>query len=156
MRLIFKQRLFSWFDSYDVYDENENVVFSVAGRMSFGKKLEIYDAAGQYLGELKQKIFSWRPTFEMYLGGSYVGCVSKEYTFLRPKFRIDCNGWRVEGNIFEWDYSIYSETGSLVAMISKQVFNWTDTYVLDIYDSFDAPTVLMVALAIDAEKDNRN
>lgn len=29
MKLIFKQRLFSWLDSYDIYDEQGNVVFTV-------------------------------------------------------------------------------------------------------------------------------
>ena len=29
MRLIFKQRFFSWFDSYDIYDEAGNVVYTV-------------------------------------------------------------------------------------------------------------------------------
>lgn len=24
MRLLFRQRMFSWFDSYDIYDENGN------------------------------------------------------------------------------------------------------------------------------------
>lgn len=31
MRLVFKQRLFSWFDSYDVYDEDGNTVYVVKG-----------------------------------------------------------------------------------------------------------------------------
>mgnify|MGYP000093233609 CR=1 FL=1 len=33
MKLLFKQRLFSWFDSYDIYDEHENTVYTV--RASF-------------------------------------------------------------------------------------------------------------------------
>ena len=32
MKLLFKQRLFSWFDSYDIYDENENTVYVVRTR----------------------------------------------------------------------------------------------------------------------------
>ena len=43
-----------------------------------------------------------------------------------------------------------------MATLQKKIMNWTDTYVLDINDGYDAVTVLMVALAIDAEKDNRN
>lgn len=27
MRMYFKQRMFSWFDSYDIYDENENTLY---------------------------------------------------------------------------------------------------------------------------------
>ena len=29
MKLLFRQRAFSWFDSYDIYDENENTVYVV-------------------------------------------------------------------------------------------------------------------------------
>ena len=29
MKLLFKQRLFSWLDSYDIYDENEQTVYVV-------------------------------------------------------------------------------------------------------------------------------
>ena len=31
MKMLFKQRLFSWFDSYNIYDERENVLFTVDG-----------------------------------------------------------------------------------------------------------------------------
>ena len=36
MRLLFKQRFFSWFDSYDIYDEEGRTVFTVQGRLAWG------------------------------------------------------------------------------------------------------------------------
>ena len=45
MRLLFKQRLFSWFDSYDIFDEEGNTVYTVKGELSWGHRLQIYDAA---------------------------------------------------------------------------------------------------------------
>lgn len=41
MKLLFKQRMFSWFDSYDIYDENENTVYVVKGQLSWGHCLKI-------------------------------------------------------------------------------------------------------------------
>ena len=35
MRLLFKQRLFSWFDSYDIYDEAGNTVYTVEGTLAW-------------------------------------------------------------------------------------------------------------------------
>ena len=32
----FKQRMFSWFDSYDIYDEYGNTLFVVKGQLSWG------------------------------------------------------------------------------------------------------------------------
>ena len=44
MKLLFKQRFFSWLDSYDIYDENENTIYTVEGKLTWGHKLVIYDA----------------------------------------------------------------------------------------------------------------
>ena len=156
MRMLFKQRLFSWFDSYDIYNEFGEVLFQVQGKLSWGKKLEIYDASGRHIGTLLQKVFTFLPTFELYLNNRFVGTIRKNFSFFRPNFEIDCNGWFVEGDWTEWDYCISDSYGSQVACISQQIFNWTDTYVLDVVDSSNAVTVLMIALAIDAEKANRS
>ena len=40
MRLLIKQRVFSWSDTYDIYDENENIRYFV--------KAEVF-ALGRYL-----------------------------------------------------------------------------------------------------------
>ena len=45
MKLLFKQRLFSWFDSYDIYDEAGNTVYVVKGQFSWGHKLAVISDA---------------------------------------------------------------------------------------------------------------
>ena len=156
MRLLFKQRLFSWFDKYDIYDEAGNIVYTVKGELAWGHLLRIYDAQDNVVGTVKERIFTFLPKFEMYVGDSYIGCICKEFTLFKPRFNIDCNGWQVDGNWFEWDYSILDVNRSSVANVSKEPFNWTDTYVIDVYDPKDALCALMVVLAIDAEKCSRN
>ena len=69
MRLLFKQRFFSWLDSYDIYDEAGNTVFSVEGRFGWGHRLQINDAAGNAIAMLQQKVFTLLPCFEMYVEG---------------------------------------------------------------------------------------
>lgn len=156
MKLLFKERMFTWFDSYDVYDEQGNTVFVVKGELSWGHCLRIYDAHGNELGSLQEKIFTFLPKFEMYMGENYVGCISKEFTFFVPAFDIDYNGWHVDGDFFEWDYQILNESGHRVADVSKELFNWTDTYTITVDNPQDALCALMVVLAIDAEKCSRN
>ena len=156
MRLLFKQRFFSWLDSYDIFDENGNTVYTVKGAFSIGHLLKIFDASGNEVGYIKEKMLSWLPKFEMYLGERYVGCISKELTFLRPKYNIDCNGWQVEGDWFEWDYQILNSAGIPIANVSKELWNWTDTYPIDVHNPQDALCALMLVLAIDAEKCSRD
>ncbi|MDE7326705.1 MAG: LURP-one-related family protein [Lachnospiraceae bacterium] len=159
MKLLFRQRIFSWFDSYDIFDENENTVFTVKGQLSFGHCLNIYDASGQYLATVKEKVLTFLPRFELYLaspsGNRYIGCIQKEFSFLRPKFHIDINGWYIEGNFIEWDYQVFDRGGQLIATVNKELFHFSDTYTIDIARPTDVLCALMLVLAIDAEKCSR-
>ena len=85
-------------------------------------------------------------------GENYIGCLEKELGWFKPKYNIDFNGWHVEGDFPGWDYTITKPVGETVATVSKELLQWTDTYVLDIVDPADALHVLMFVLAIDAEK----
>ena len=156
MQLLFKQRFFSWLCSYDVYNTAGETVYTVKGQLAWGHCLKIFDRHGEELGTVQQKILTLLPKFELYSRDCYIGYIQREFSLFTPRYFIDCKGWTVEGDLFEWDYRIYSAQGALVATVSKQLFNWTDTYVLDVQNPEDALYVLMLVLAIDAEKCSRD
>ena len=82
MRLLFRQRFFSWFDSYDIYDERENPVYTVKGQLSWGHCLKIFNRDDREVGTVKEKIFTFLPKFELYENEQYLGCISKEFTWM--------------------------------------------------------------------------
>lgn len=88
----------------------------------------------------------------MFINDCYIGQIKKEFTFLEPVFYLDCNDWQIRGNFLQWDYEIIDNSGLLIGNINKEIFNFTDTYFLDIVDSKNALYVLMIVLAIDAQK----
>lgn len=156
MKLLFQQRMFSWFDSYDIYYENGETAYTVKGQLAWGHCLKIYDPQGREVGTVKERVLTFLPQFEAYLGDRYLGCIRKEFSFFTPRFTIDFRGWQVEGSFLEWDYTVLNGTMETVATVSKELFHWTDTYILDVASPEDALPVLMLALAIDAEKCSRN
>ncbi len=156
MKLLFKQRMFSWFDSYDVYNTFEETVFTVKGKLSWGHCFKIFNASNIEVGTVKQKIISFLPRFEIYNSQGYVGCIKREFTFFRPRYTVDFMGWRVEGSFMEWDYNIIDGNGQTIATVSKELLNWTDTYSIDVYNPDDALFALMLVVAIDAEKCSRD
>lgn len=156
MQLLFKQRFFSWLDSYDIYDENGNVFYTVEGKLAWGHRLEIFDATGNHLGTVKEEIFTFLPRFALYMGEDYIGCIRKEFTFFIPKFTLDCNDWTVNGDFMEWEYSVLDTTGRKIMQASKELFRWTDTYAINVPDPKDALLSLMIVLAIDAAKCSSN
>lgn len=86
MKLLFKQRFFSWFDSYDIYNEDGQVIYQVEGKLSWGHKLVIYDQNGNEVGTVLEKVMTLLPKFEIYKNNEYIGCLSKELSFFTPHY----------------------------------------------------------------------
>ena len=152
MRLLFRQRMFSWFDSYDIYDEAGNTVFVVRGKMSWGHKLEIYDPQDRHVGTVQERVLTFLPKFEMYVNDEYIGQITKELTLFKPVFTLDLNGWIVKGDWLEWEYEVLTPEEERIMTASKEVLRMTDTYSIDVEKSEDVLLSLMIVLAIDAAK----
>ena len=58
--------------------------------------------------------------------------------------------------LWSGDYRVTEACGALVATVRKELFHWTDTYVIDVVNPGDALCVLLLVLAIDAEKCSRD
>ena len=160
-QLLIKQKVFSWTDTYDVYDQSGNPKYYVkADFFSLGHRIHVFDKmTGREVGLIQEKILRIFKEFEVTINGFSQGIIKKQFSILRPRYNIDYKGWRLEGDFVRWNYDVY-EQSRLVAHISKQLFRWGDTYVLDIANDADELPALMVAIAMDAAKcsedDNRN
>lgn len=150
MKLLIKQRVFSWTDTYDVYDENGNAKYFVKAEfLALGHRLHVYDAADREVGVIRQKLMTLLPVFEIEVGGITRGRIEKRFTLFKPRYDVDFNGWRVEGDFMGWEYDVYAGCGAVVH-ISKELFRWGDTYVIDIKNPSDELMGLLLVLAIDA------
>ena len=70
MRLLIKQRVFAWGDTYDVYDEAGNVKYVVKAEIfALGHRLHVYDASGKEVGQISQKLLTLVPRFEISVEG---------------------------------------------------------------------------------------
>ena len=71
MELRIKQRVFSWTDTYDIYDETGKAKYFVKGELfSLGHRIHIYDQqTGMEAGCVAQRLLSLLPTFDIYIGG---------------------------------------------------------------------------------------
>ena len=157
MKLLIKQRIFSWSDSYDVYDENGVARYEVAAELfAFGHQIHVYDKrTGREVGSVHEKLFTFLPRFEIVINGQTQGTISKEFTFFVPKYLVDYRGWDVEGDVMGWDYRV-TQGSRTVMTITKELFRWSDTYVLDCANPADEMPGLLLVLAIDAVNCSKN
>lgn len=150
-RLLIRQKVFSWTDTYDVYDEFGNPKYYVkADFFTIGHRIRVYSrATGEEIGLIQEKVLRIFREFEISFGGYSQGIIKQQFSFFRPKYNLDYKGWHLEGDIMAWSYEIY-EQNRLVVTISKELFHWGDTYVINFANNNDELPALMTAIAMDA------
>ncbi|MGM9680993.1 MAG: LURP-one-related/scramblase family protein [Eubacteriales bacterium] len=150
MQLLIKQRVFSWGDTYDVYDQSGSPKYHVKAEIfTLGHQIHVYRMDGREVGSIHQKLFRFLPAFEVVIDGLVAGSVQKQFSFFRPTYDIDFRGWSAEGNPFGWDYDV-TDGRRTVMHISKELFRWGDTYVLSFDNPADEIPGLLLVIAIDA------
>ena len=153
MRYVMRQKFFTLADDYNITDENGKDVFFVDGKLiSIGHQLSFQDMAQNELAFIKQKIFNWGPTYEIWHQGELEAVVKKElFTFFHCVFHVDEPGHdslTAEGSFTDHEY-VFTRGGRQVAAVSKQWFTFVDTYGVDIADDEDAILILACAVVID-------
>lgn len=153
MSLTIRQRIFALTDTYDICDHTGAVRYYVSAEFfTIGHKIHVFDANMQEIGKIEERIFQFLPKARLIMRGIPVGEISREFTFFKPRYSIDFNGWQVSGDIFGWDYSIVDARGDTVATISKELFRFSDTYTLSLADASNPNNelaALLVAISID-------
>ena len=86
--------------------------------------------------------------FIVSIGGQDIAEIVKEFTFFKPKYRIDGLGWEIDGDFWDHEYEI-KKNGRTIVSLSKEWFTWGDCYELDIENPEDEIVALAVVLAID-------
>lgn len=154
VELYIKQKVFSWGDRFTVMDAAGRDRYVVEGEIfTFGKKLHVYDLSGRELIYIEQELFSLLPRYRVYLDGHEAAEITREFTLLTPRYRIDGPDWEVGGDFFAHEYEIFCGDSS-IASITKEWMTWGDTYALHIVRPEDELTALAVVLAIDAATEN--
>ena len=114
------------FDHFDIWDENENLVYSADREFfNFGKKLIVQDASGRQVAAVQHVPFS-----------------------LPCSYSLDELGWEIEGDFMSLDYEI-TQNGRRVAAISRAFLTLGDRYALEVANPQDALIALCTVLAID-------
>src|SRR3954466_14697029 len=94
MRYVMRQKILAFGDDYTIRDEQGNDMFFVDGKVfTIGQKLSFQDMSGSELAFIKQRLLSWGPTYEVYVGDKMIAEVKKElFTFFSCRFTIDVPG----------------------------------------------------------------
>jgi uncharacterized protein YxjI len=155
---ILKQKMFSFGGSFNVFNVNDRrtPVYKVKGSFQLMGKLDmtLMDlATRQPIVRIKKGMeFFSLPKVRILDARNRVVCtIKQQWTFFQPKFWIhmaDGTVCTLEGDFFNWAYTIRHPTLGLVASVNRR-FGWTDTYGIQITAGQDIPVMIACAVVID-------
>ena len=153
MRYVMRQKLLAWGDDYYIRDGNDREIYFVDGKaFSIGDQLSFRDLDGRELAGIRQKLFAFGPTYEIYRDGVLAAVVKKElFAFFRHRFSVDVPGpddLEAVGDFLDHEYE-FRRGDRVVATVSKRWFTLRDTYGVDIVEEEDDLLVLASAVVID-------
>lgn len=144
-------------DEYNIYDENENIVYSIKGKlMSVKPQLRIYDVFGQEIGSVKEKMVSMRLSalrescpvdFDFLIRGKKVAKLRSKRSESGGKLFLLSNGWTIKESFLGDIQTIFSEKKQ-IATLSQSIWMKGDTYVIRYQKNEDQLFILMVILAM--------
>ena len=164
MRYQMRQKFFAFGDDFLIKDEHGTDVYFVDGKaFSWGDKLSFQrNDTREEIAFIAQKLWSFKPKYEIHRNGVVFAEVIKEFTWFNSKFTLDVpgpNDYEITGSFWKHEYS-FSRQGRTVASVSKKWFSLTDTYGIDIVSGEDDVAILATAIVVDLvchdEKSNSN
>lgn len=148
-KLLVKQKVLSFRDRFYVTDEfGETRYYAEGAIFSLGKKCAIYDNQGREAARIEQRVWSWLPTFLIWIQDVQVASIQKKWGFLRPRYHVDFGDIEVKGDMWGLHYQLISK-GNVVGSINKKLFKLADTYEIEVLDDQLEVMVLALVLSID-------
>lgn len=157
MNLYIKQKVFSWNDRYQVYNENGQPVFEVEGELfSWGAKIHLYQNNHE-LFYIQQKLMRFLPEYEIYAGEQLCARVKKELSFFVPKLNVESayGNFVIQGEFFNMDFSIWCNEQQ-VGEVHKEWLSWGDSYCLSVNRPENGAFFTSLVIAIDHCIHNEN
>ena len=137
---------------YFILDEDGNQAYTIQGKFfSIGDKLTMFDAAGNEVAKINQKILTLMPHYELYRGGEFFASITKKFTWFKNKFELDVpgpNDYLIEGSFWDYEY-VFRRSGQIVAEVSKKFWSLRDVYGVNIVEGEDEVSILATIAVID-------
>ena len=147
-----KEAFWSWGDDFSITDRAGTPVYRVDGAaFSWGDKLTLLDMRGRELARISQRLLSFKPCYEISVGGQVFAEVRKEWSWFKQTFTLDVpgpNDYTVTGSFWQHAFT-FERGGRVVATVSKAAWGWTDSYGVEVVEGEDDVAILCTCIVID-------
>lgn len=164
MKTYYVKQKISLNDNYYVYDTNDkqylkivssNRLLTIIDRLlgsifTLGNKLYVRYPDGEELLTIKKKFGFFKEEFDLCTREDTIASIKQHIVSIKPKISIitDNNKYLVEGDLMARNFTI-SKDNMAIAKVNKTIFNFKDSYKIDIFEEKDELICLSLLIVID-------
>ncbi len=153
--LFMKQKAISLVPKFDIFDENENVVYHVEGditRLNFSIQRN-----GTEVLKLKKKLVALLPEYTLVKNGQEIANVKKKLKLTSPELAGNVNGkeLKIAGNLLGFDFDL-NVGGVTLGHVDTARTIWSDCYRIRIMDEDQMDVVVALAIICDNVSDQEH
>jgi len=146
--LYMKQKAISVKPKFDIFDQDQNVVYHVEGavtKLSFSIQKD-----GNEVLKLKKKAVAIMPEYSIAKDGQDIAKIKKKLKFTKPELDGTVNGQelKISGDMLGFDFDILVG-GKTIGHVDTDCTVWSDTYRISILDESQQDLVIALAIICD-------
>ena len=136
-------------ECYEVF-QGKTLVYTVKKKLlAAGADFDIFDASGNKIGLVDQKVMNMVKTFDISLNGQKCGTVKKKFPALTKDMDYDARGWKLDGDALGMNFKFTDSAKNVYATVKKKVLAIGDTYEIEANDPNDGLLVVALTVVLD-------
>jgi len=160
MRYHVKERAWTWTEEFEIYDDGQNPIYDVRGRLFSGDHLWLTaSATGEELVQVIPDFHFFGPaSYQIYWKEQLWATVEEEFSWFSEAFSVEtADGmiYQIEGEFWSSDFSITDGYGNILAEVSKELSWFEDCYALDVAEDALAAFIVALVLVVDTVRERK-
>ncbi len=147
--LVMTQKALKLLEEYEV-KENGMMKYRIKKKaLSAGADFDVFDAYGNQIGLIDQKVMNFVKTYDISINGQPCGTIKKKFPALTKDMNYDARGWKLDGDALGMNFKFIDRAKNVYAMVKKKLVAATDTYEIQVMNDDDELLVVMLTAILD-------
>lgn len=148
-QLVMTQKVLKLVEEYEVKQGN-TVKYKIKKKViAAGADFDVFDASGNKIGLIDQKVLNMVKTFNISINGQPYGTIKKKFPALTKDMNYDARGWKLDGDVLGMNFKFTDASKKVYATVQKKILAVGDTYEIDVVYPADELLVVMLTVILD-------
>ena len=149
IKLEMHQKVVALLESYEIKCGGQLKYTAKKKLIAAGADFDVFDANGNKIALIDQKVINLVKTFDISLYGQPVGTITKKFPALTKDMNYDARGWKLDGDALGLNFKFTDANKNVYATVKKKLVAIGDTYEITVENPADELLVVVLTIILD-------